>query len=295
MAIKSMTGYARVTGTLGAASWQWEARSVNGRGLDIRLRLPPGWDDLEPYVRETAAKRLTRGSVTVALAAQRDNGGAEIRVNEAALEQILTAVRRIRERTGGAAPRPDGLLALKGVLEVVERGDNDADLAKRRQAMTASLDQAFLELVETRSREGMRLAAVLALQLDEIERLIRLVEGLPARRPEAVRARLADQVARLAGAADGLDPARLYQEAVLLAARADVEEELVRLSGHIAAARDLLREDNAAGRKLDFLAQEFNREANTLCAKSNDGEMTRAGLALKIVIDQFREQVQNIE
>ncbi len=295
MTIKSMTGYARVAGALGAASWQWEVRSVNGRGLDIRLRLPPGWDDLEPFIRETAAKRVTRGSLTVALTAQRDSGGAELRVNEAALEQILAAVRKIRERTGGAAPRPDGLLALKGVLEIVERGENEADLLKRRQAMTASLDQAFLDLVMTRRREGMRLAAVLSAQLDEIGRLVRLVEGLPARRPEAVRARLADQVARLAGGAEGLDPARLYQEAVLLAARADVEEEIVRLSGHITAARELLREDSAAGRKLDFLAQEFNREANTLCAKSNDGEMTRAGLSLKIVIDQFREQVQNIE
>ncbi len=295
MAIKSMTGYARVNGSLGAAPWQWEVRGVNGRGLDIKVRLPPGLEDLEPSVREIAGKHLMRGSVTIALNAQRDCGVAEIRVNEAALDQVLVAVRKVRERTGGAAPRPDGLLALKGVLEVVERTENETDLANRRQAMSASLEQALMELSDTRLREGQRLEAVLALQLVEIERLVCLVEELPARRPEAVMARLREQVARLLDGADGLDPARLHQEAVLLATRADVEEEIVRLKSHVVAARELLRETGAVGRKLDFLSQEFNREANTLCAKSNDGEMTRAGLALKAVIDQLREQVQNIE
>jgi uncharacterized protein (TIGR00255 family) len=295
MAIRSMTGFARTEGTAGGVTWHWEVRSVNGRGLDVRLRLPPGFEALEPAVREAAAKRLSRGSVTVSLGAERTTGGVEIRLNEAALEQVLAAADRIHQLTGCERPRAEGLLALKGVLEVVEPQEEESATRERQAAMLAGLDKALEGLVASRSAEGQRLEAVLLAQLHEMARHLERIERAPARSAEAVKARLEEQIARLLDTSQALDPGRLHQEAVLVATRADVEEELARLKGHIAAARELLAEGDRVGRRLDFLAQEFNREANTLCAKSNDGEITRAGLALKAVIDQMREQVQNIE
>jgi uncharacterized protein (TIGR00255 family) len=196
---------------------------------------------------------------------------------------------------GASPPSADGLISVKGVLEVVEHVE-DADVTgARHAAMLASLDEALVSLVAARAGEGARLAAVLNAQIDEIEKLVDIVRRSPARTPVAIAERLRAQVARLTDGASALDPDRLHQEAVLLATRADVEEELQRLSAHISAARELLGENGAVGRKLDFLAQEFNREANTLCSKAGDVEISRAGLALKTVIDQLREQVQNIE
>jgi len=295
MSLKSMTGFSRADGRHGVVSWHWEARSVNGRGLDVRLRLPPGYDALEPVVREAVAKRFTRGSITVGLAAQRETGAAEIRLNETALQQVLNAASRIQTLTGCERPRPEGLLQIKGVLEVVEPDEDEALAEARVAAMMASLAGALDGLGAMRSAEGQWLAAIVAAQLDEMERLISIVEKAPGRSVEAIRARIAEQVARLVDASSALDPQRLVQEAVLVATRADVEEELKRLRAHVAATRELLTERGSVGRKLDFLTQELNREANTLCSKSNDGEVTRAGLALKSVVDQMREQVQNIE
>ena len=295
MSIKSMTGFARTDGATGNVSWHWELRSVNGRGLDLRLRLPTGSELLEPQVREAAARHLTRGSVTISLNAETRGGVQEIRLNELALRQVLKATDRIRQLTDAAPPRADGLMAVKGVLEVAERTESAEEAAARIHAMLESLEQGLRSLVQARAAEGARLKAVLAASLDEIARLLELVEASPARQPAAIEARLKEQLAKLLDGANMLDPARLHQEAVLLATRADVEEELKRLRAHIAAARELLDEPGAVGRKLDFLAQEFNREANTLCSKANDVDITRAGLALKTVIDQMREQVQNIE
>jgi uncharacterized protein (TIGR00255 family) len=295
MTVNSMTGFARSDGAMAGVGWHWELRSVNGRGLDIRLRLPPGFDALEPAVREAVGKRLVRGSVTVNLAVQRDLGGTELRLNEAALEQVLKAAEHIRHLTGCERPRPEGLLALKGVLEVVEVVEDETVVSARNAAILSSLDTAIGALTAARAGEGQRLAAVIGAQLDEIERLTGIVETAPGRSVEAIKARIAEQVARLVGASSALDPQRLAQEAVLAATRSDVEEELKRLAAHVAAARDLLSEPSAIGRKFDFLAQEFNREANTLCSKATDADVTRAGLALKTVIDQMREQVQNIE
>ena len=295
MTLKSMTGFARRDGTSGAAAWHWEVRSVNGRGLDVRLRFPPGYEALEPKVRETAGKELTRGSVSVSLSVGRQTAQSEVRLNEVALAQVIKAAERIRELTGGEAPRPEGLLSLKGVLEVADESDTPESVEAAHAAMLASFGEALAGLVAARSAEGARLAVVIADQLVEIERLVTAVEVSPARTPEAITKRLKELVGRLLEADNGFDPARLHQEAVLLATRADVEEELRRLRMHIAAARDLLAEPGAVGRKFDFLAQEFNREANTLCSKANDPDITRAGLALKVVIDQMREQVQNLE
>ena len=295
MSIKSMTGFARAEGAQGECAWHWEVRSVNGRGLDVRLRLPSGSELLEPKVREAVARHVTRGSLTISLSCEGGAGGQEIRLNERALTQVMQIADRIRDLTNATPPRVDGLIAIKGVLDIVEH-QQDAELATvRGEAMLKSLDGALIALVAARAAEGSRLASTLNVQLDEIERLVRVVQQSPARTREAVEARLKEQVSRLLDAGNGFDATRLHQEAVLLATRADVEEELQRLVSHISAARELVAEDGAVGRKLDFLAQEFNREANTLCSKASDIEITRAGLALKTVIDQLREQVQNIE
>jgi uncharacterized protein (TIGR00255 family) len=295
MSIKSMTGFARAEGTYDGAAWHWEVRSVNGRGLDVRLRLPPGSEQLEPKVREAVARHVTRGSVTISLSSERTDGGAEIRINERALAQVMVAAARVRALTDAAPPRVDGLITIKGVLDLVEQAENPEQAAARSEAMLKSLDGALIALVAARAAEGSRLAATLNGQLGEIERQVRIVQQSPARTREAIEQRLKEQVSRLLDASNNFDPARLHQEAVLLATRADVEEELQRLTSHISAARELLIEDGAVGRKFDFLAQEFNREANTLCSKASDVEITRAGLTLKTVIDQLREQVQNIE
>jgi uncharacterized protein (TIGR00255 family) len=293
MTLNSMTGFARADGSAKGVRWYWEVKSVNGRGLDIRVRLPQGHDQLEPKIREAAAKRFVRGSLTINLNAQREAAAVEVRVNEAALAQVLRAVDEVRRLTGAPPPSADGLLALRGVLDVTEADNSlDVDVAA---AMLASLELALLALASARAAEGQRLTAVLTAHIDEIERLTRQVQTSPSRTPEAIAARLAEQVAKLTDASSTFDPARLHQEAILIATRSDVEEEIQRLAAHVASARALLAESQPAGRKFDFLAQEFNREANTLTSKAIDMDISRAGLALKTVIDQMREQVQNIE
>jgi uncharacterized protein (TIGR00255 family) len=295
MTIKSMTGFARAGGAIGSSSWTWEVRSVNGRGLDIRARLTPGFESLEPRIREAAGKRVARGSLTINLNAKRNEGNSQIRVNEAALEQVLSALEGLRARLGGEPTRPEALLGIKGVLELVEPEEEESEAQARMEAMLAGLAEALDGLVRAREDEGRRLKAIVAQQLDTIERLVGAIGVSPSRMADAIQARLKEQMARLMETGFSLEENRLYQEAAILATRADVEEELQRLTAHIAAARDLLAGPEPAGRRLDFLAQEFNREANTLCAKSNDAEITRIGLELKAVIDQMREQVQNIE
>ena len=295
MTIKSMTGFARAAGAAGPVGWHWELRSVNGRGLDIRLRVPPGFESLEPRIREAAAKRVSRGSLTVSLNVKRAHGQTEIRLNEVALKQVLAAVETLRGAAAVGPPSAEALLNVRGVLELVEPEESEAEALARNEAMLASLDAALDGMVRARADEGVHLKAIVVRQLAEIERLVDGVERSPSRAPAAVRQRLKEQVGRLLEAGATLDEARLYQEAALLAARADVEEELKRLAAHVAAARELLDSKEPAGRRLDFLAQEFNREANTLCSKAYDAETTRAGLELKAVIDRMREQVQNIE
>jgi len=295
MVLNSMTGFARADGANESVRWFWELRSVNGRGLDVRVRLPQGYESLEPKVREAAAKRFARGSLTLNLNAQRETSTVEVRVNEAALAQVLKAVEEVRRQTGAPAPSAEGLLALRGVLDIVDSSETAGLAPEMTAAILSSLDEALAALAMDRAQEGQRLNRVLTAQVDEIERLTQLVQSSPSRSPEAIRARLADQIARLLDSSSALDPARLHQEAVIIATRADVEEELQRLKAHVASARALFSEGGPAGRKLDFLAQEFNREANTLTSKATDVEISRAGLALKTVIDQMREQVQNIE
>ena len=290
-----MTGFARADGAGDAYRWTWELRSVNGKGLDIRLRLPSGFEYLEAAARERLGAKLVRGNVQAGLTVRSQTGAARIKINDDVLAEVIQAMKRIRERIDVQPPTVDGILSMNGVVSTVEIGDDEELRTALAAWILIDLDAALAALVGDRVREGTALAAVLGSRLTGIERLTRAAEASPARTPEAIRARLATQIATLLDATPALDPDRLHQEAVLLAARADIREELDRLDAHVVAARDLLKEDGAVGRRLDFLAQEFNREVNTLCAKSNDRALTAIGLEMKAVVDQFREQIQNLE
>lgn len=293
--LKSMTGFARGDGMHGDTSWNWEARSVNGRTLDLRLRLPTGFEALEIRARGLAQEKLARGNCTINLWVKRETGRAEIRLNETALRQAEAVAERARDLTGLKHARLDTLLGMRGVVETAEAEESEEALAALQLAMIANLAGTLDELVRARSGEGERLQAVIEKQLKTIARLIEIAAAAAAQQPAAIAARLAELVARLSEASATLDPERLHQEALLLAAKADIQEELDRLRAHVAAANELIASGQPVGRKFDFLAQEFNREANTICSKAADIETTRTGLELKTVIDQLREQVQNIE
>ncbi|ADZ70825.1 YicC/YloC family endoribonuclease [Polymorphum gilvum] len=297
MALASMTGFARVEGSSGPVRWTWELRSVNGKNLDVRMRIPTGLEELEPLIREKCAAALRRGNVSIGLSMQRDQGEASLTVNEHALEAVLKAIQVLHRRLPDAAPPTlDGILAHKGVLELKEPEDDEATRAALVAELVRSLDEALDGLLAMRRREGEAIGRILGRQIDTVAALTGRAEALPGRSLATIKARLAAQVAELLDASVGaLDPQRLHQEAALLATRADIREELDRLAAHVAAARDLLSTGGAVGRKLDFLAQEFNRETNTLCSKSNDVELTAIGLELKAIIDQMREQIQNLE
>ena len=291
-----MTGFGRADGAADGLAWTWEIRSVNGRGLDIRMRLAPGYDSLDAPVREALAKRLVRGNISVNLTVERRLANGSVRLNEVLLGDILRAADRVAELSGGTRPSTADLLAMKGVLESVEGGlDDPQQRAARERALLTSFEEAVGKLVEARRAEGSRIETVLSEQVAQIATLAAEVRASPSRTPEAIRSRLAEVISRLVDTSANFDAERLHQEAVLAATRADVEEELARLNAHVAAAREIMSEQGAVGRKLDFLAQEFNREANTLCSKANAVDITRLGLSLKSVIDQLREQVQNVE
>lgn len=296
MTLCSMTGFARIDGSDASATWHWELRSVNGRGLDVRLRLPNGAERLEVQARERVAKHLKRGNVSLSLTQQRSVETSEIKLNETALDQVLRASEQVRARIDAPPPTVEGLLALRGVLEVSDNDESEEIVAGRTAAQLTDLDSALSALVDMRRSEGRRLGDLVRDQLVRIADLVEQIAASPARTPEVITSRIRALVERIRDDhAAEFDPARLHQEAVLLAAKADIEEELQRLRVHIDAARELLQSGEAVGRRLDFLTQEFNREANTICSKSNESEVTRLGLDLKSVIEQMREQVQNIE
>ena len=295
MTLKSMTGFARADGVHGDTSWSWEARSVNGRGLELRLRLPSGFESLEIRVRGLAQEKLARGNCTLNLSVRREAGRTEIRLNEAALAQARAVAERAQALTDLKTARLDTLLAMRGVVEAVEAEESEEAQAALYHALLAGLARVLDELVHARAAEGERLEAVISKQLATIAALIGRASDAAARQSEALGARLAEQVARLTEASAGLDPERLHQEALLLAAKADIQEELDRLRAHLAAANEHIESNQPVGRKIEFLAQELNREANTICSKASDIEISRTGIELKTVIDQLREQVQNIE
>ena len=295
MALSSMTGFARGHGVSGPYAWAWEVKSVNGKGLDLRLRLPPGWDAIEAPVRARTAESLARGSIQASLTVDRSGVLPVVHVNTAVLEAVLATARALALRVEAAPPSLDGLLALKGVMEVGEAEEREDERRGAEVAVIGGFTAVIEALAEMRCHEGAALGRILAVRLGEITALVQRAEVAPGRRPEAIQARLAEQVAALLSQSDRFDPDRLHQEAILIAVKADVREELDRLAAHVAQAQLLIGQGGAIGRRLDFLAQELNREANTLCAKASDVELTNIGLELKAAVEQFREQVQNVE
>jgi uncharacterized protein (TIGR00255 family) len=295
MAIASMTGFAREAGIVGPFQWAWEIKTVNGRGLEVRVRTPPGFDGIGEEARGQVLKALTRGQGQLTLALTRAATAPKVRINREVLQALLDALATV-EGPGNVEPASiDGLLAVRGVVEVDEEVADPAHDAALAEALRGGVAALIESLKAARLGEGRALAGVLVAQIGTIERLVDEADASPARRPEAVRARLQALIGELLEGRAGLDPDRLHQEAVLIAARADIREELDRLRAHGEAARDLIAQGGPVGRRLDFLAQEFGREANTLCAKANDVSLSRIGLELKAVVEQFREQVQNVE
>jgi len=295
MALSSMTGFARADGVSGPYVWAWELKSVNAKGLELRLRTPPGWDAVEVPLRAKAGEALARGTVHANLTVQRAGVAPVVRVNEPVLAAVLATIGDIARRIDAAPPSIDGILGLKGVIEIIDEDEREEDRSAAAAAVIAGFGAALASLAEMRRREGTVLAAILRMRLDEIAALTARAESAPGRKPEAIKVRLAEQIATLLDGATRFDPDRLHQEALLMASKADIREELDRLGAHVAQARRLIDAGGPAGRKLDFLSQELNRESNTLCAKSNDVELTNIGLELKTVVEQFREQVQNLE
>ncbi len=294
MTLASMTGFARVAGVSAGLRWAWELKSVNAKGLDLRLRLAPGFDPVEAEARARLGQALSRGTCYATLSVQREMIVPEVRINQDLLRRLCDALAGM-PLTGALRPASlDGLLGVRGVVEIRDRADEEAELAQAREAVLAGLEEALAALVAMRRSEGRALAQILAARLERLAALQRAAEDCPGRKPEAIQAKLAETVALLAGNGR-FDQNRLYQEALLLAAKADIREELDRLAAHIGAVAELLQKGGPIGRRLDFLAQELGREANTLCAKSNDASLTAIGLELRVEIEQFREQIQNIE
>jgi uncharacterized protein (TIGR00255 family) len=295
MALSSMTGFARGQGAAGSYAWAWELKSVNSKGLDLKLRLPPGWEAIEPGVRARASEVLSRGSVFANLTVSREGIAPVARINEPALNAVLAALKGLEGKVAGAPPSLDGILALKGVMEVSEAEESEDERIRAETAVIAGFGDALKGLAEMRRTEGQALGNILSARLSEIGALAARAEATPGRKADAIKARLAQQVATLLEASQRFDADRLHQEAIMLATKIDIREELDRLAAHVAQAKKLIADGGPIGRKLDFLSQELNRESNTLCSKANDLELTNIGLELKAVVEQFREQVQNLE
>lgn len=295
MGLQSMTGFGRAAADHDGTAIAWELKSVNGKSLEARLRLPAGLERLEQPVRQAVQKRFSRGNIQAGLTVSRATLAAQPVVNEEFLKDLAGLAARLQEQFGAAPATADGLLALRGVLDTPEAVEDEEARAALDRAVLATLDAALDALETARRDEGRALGGLLLGHLDGIETLTLRAEADPSREPAAIRARLAEQVRLLLDASQPLDEARLHMEAAFLATRADIREEIDRLKTHIASGRALLAAGGPAGRKLDFLSQEFNRESNTLCSKSNAAPVTAIGLELKAVVDQFREQVQNLE
>ena len=295
MALQSMTGFARREGTTDRWRWAWELRSVNGKGLDIRLRLPPGLERLENDVKRLAGEQFSRGNMQVSLSVSSPESRVETVLNQEALAAVLSLRDQLADIIDPAPLKLDTLLGIRGIVDFRETEDSPEAIAARDADIMDGLTLALTDLRHMREQEGAALSRVLLDQIAIIERLSEVVESDPSRSPREIAARLAAQVAMLMDASGKFDQDRLHAEAAILATKADLREEIDRLKAHVAAARDLLAKGGPIGRKLDFLAQEFNRESNTICSKSNAAAVTTAGIELKVVIDQFREQVQNLE
>ena len=294
-----MTGYARAQGSDERRRWVWEARSVNGRNLEVRCRVPAGFDRLENPARTAVSGRLKRGNVSINLTITSERQAKPLRINRALLADLAGLVEEVRKSTGAAAPSADGLLRVRGVIEEEDEGEETEEaLANLDKALAGTLDEALKSLVSARAAEGKALARVIDGHIGEIEGLCKRATERAQAQIGLVRERFESQLKELLERAPALSEERFAQEVALLVGKADVREELDRLVAHIAQARSLLKDarpDNPVGRKFDFLCQEFNREANTLCSKSADIELTRIGIDLKGAVERMREQVQNVE
>lgn len=295
MTLQSMTGFARSEGNSGRYRWAWELRSVNGKGLDLRLRLPSGMEALETAFRDIASQTLSRGNIQAGLSLSASETKLEAVVNRDALDAVLALKQELGSAISDAPLSFDTLLSVRGLVEFREPVETEEVQSARNADIVAGFSAAIAALRTMREREGRSLYALLSTHIDRIEQLTSVINADPSRQPEHVRARLEAQIALIGDGTSGLDRERLYAEAALLATKADLREEIDRLTSHVSAARELLATGGPVGRKLDFLAQEFNRESNTICSKSNASAVTAAGVELKVVIDQFREQVQNLE
>jgi uncharacterized protein (TIGR00255 family) len=290
-----MTGFARVAGQDERLSWAWEARSVNGRSLDVRVRVPSGFEAVEQAVRTAAAKQFHRGNVSLSLTVDRSGVSPSYRLNQTLLDQVFALRKDLGDRVSGEPPSLEGLLAVRGMLEAVEVAEDEPAVAAREKAISESGIETLESLAAARAEEGARLAALIGDHIETITTLVDEASAADAAQPEAHRERLRQMVAELLDADASLPEDRLAQEAALLVGKSDVREELDRLKAHIAAAHELMADGGAVGRRFDFLCQELNRESNTLCSKSSDVALTRIGLALKAAVEQLREQIQNVE
>ncbi len=296
MTINSMTGFSSNTGTFDVWSWTWELKSVNAKGLDVRLRVPMGFDGLEPVVRARLSKTFSRGNITVGLMLKRTDMGLGYRINEAHLHTLVDAAKRLQDKMPDAAPPSiDGMLALRGVIEAEDEDVDDDARQALEESLLKSLYAAAEALLAARAEEGQKLAAVLRDFIAVLDDLRIQAMATAETQGEAIRARLKEQLQTILQEASSLDANRLEQEIAILMSKADIREELDRLASHITAVSELLSAGGAVGRRLDFLCQELNREANTICSKAQQTALTRIGLDMKATIEQFREQVQNIE
>lgn len=296
MTLNSMTGFARDSADFADWTWSWELKSVNAKGLDIRLRAPAGFDALEPIARARLSKLFSRGNINAGLMLKRIGAGAGYKINEGHLKALLDVARSLQVDMPDAAPLSiDGMLALRGVIEADDDDVDDATRGNLHKVLLKSLDAAAKALVANRAEEGTQLSIVLTEFVDKLDDLRNQATDSTETQPAAIRARLIDQISQIIEDASQVDAVRLEQEIAILMTKADIREELDRLRAHIMSVRELMLAGGAVGRRLDFLCQELNREANTICSKAHETALTRIGLDMKATIEQFREQVQNIE
>jgi len=294
--INSMTGFGSAEGAYEGCSWTWEVKSVNGKGLDLRWRFPQGFDGFDAEVRKRLSARFKRGNFSINLNLIRPEAALRYRVNEEMMDQLMPVIASLKEKLPEVqAPALDGLMNLKGLIEAEEEEETPEFREGLEAALLETLGVAIGALDQSRAAEGDKLNSILEDRLAHMDRLVKAAEANAALLPEKIRERLKAQVEDLLGQAPGLPEERLAQEAAVLMVKADLREEVDRLKAHVETARELLADKEAVGRRFDFLCQEFNREANTLCSKSSDSELTKIGMDLKVTIDQIREQIQNVE
>lgn len=295
MTLSSMTGFGRAEGHFGNYSWMWEIRSVNGKTLDIRMRVPSGLDAMDQYVKNTIKEHIVRGNVNVSLQLQKENGEPTVNINSEALDKLVAVAKEASKRHDLPMPSIDRLLSIRDVVEVIDMPEDDDVIARRDEALKTSFQEAVSSFTGARNREGQATFKMLSSIVDDIEKLLIEAEKTASSQPNEIKKRFEEKVTLLLEKSQSLDPERITQELVILATKADVKEETDRLRAHIGSARSLLKSSGPVGRKMEFLSQEFNRETNALCSKSADITLTNIGLSLKASIDQLREQVLNVE